>query len=168
MSTHREQMEDLAAAVWTFRKASPPEIREEIRKAIGVDVPEEQEDALQTLNNEEIQKVLQELHILQEDVERYSDLCPECFACPGECKPTCGQYEEAEEVVDRVHIPKTEEGVVSLLDEAITGWFEEYLGSSDPRVKTQTYREANVATNNEGLVLKLDGLEFQITVVRSK
>lgn len=93
----REQMEDLAASVWTNRKASPGDVRADIHKIVGVSVPEDLDDALQPLSTEQIQEVLMGLNIELDYVQDHSDLCPECYALPGECEPTCGQYEEPPE-----------------------------------------------------------------------
>lgn len=93
----REQMEDLAASVWTNRKASPGDVRADIMRIVGVDVPEELDDALQPLTTEQVHDVLVGLNVELDYVQDHSDLCPECYALPGECGKDCGQYEEPPE-----------------------------------------------------------------------
>jgi hypothetical protein len=163
----REEMEDLAAHVWTNRKASPPEIREEIRKAVGVTVPEDEEDALAPLSDEEVRSVLQKLHITSDDVETASDLCPECFARAGECRPSCGQYEEDEGGL--YDPPSDEKGMEDLLEEALTEKLSDLCGGcSNPHWNIRSFEDAMILTKNKGLVLKIGDNEFQLTIVRSK
>ncbi len=160
----REQMEELAAAVWTNRKASPGDVRADLKKILGVNVPAEADDALETLADEEVQSVLVGLNIEFEYVAANSDLCPECYALPGECQETCGQHEEHED--ERVDFPKTETAMVSALDELLESWID---GLAQPGTKwsVETFKEAEILTTNKGLVVKLPGAEFQITVVKS-
>lgn len=95
----REQMEDLASSVWTNRKASWGDVCADVEKFTGKPVPnpEEEGDALRHLSTEEVQSVLVSLQIEVDYVQDYSDLCPECYALPGECGTGCGQYEEPPE-----------------------------------------------------------------------
>jgi hypothetical protein len=41
---------------------------------------------------------------------------------------------------------------------------DEYFGE----LRIDTFRDAGVITNDDGLVLQIEGREFQITIVRSK
>lgn len=93
----RERMCDLAASVWTNRKASPGDVRADIMRLVGVDVPEDLDDALQPLTTEQVRDVLVGLNVEVDYVQDHSDLCAECYALPGECEETCGQYEEPPE-----------------------------------------------------------------------
>lgn len=165
MSTWREGMEDLAASLWTSRKASPVEVREDIRKIIGIDVPEEQEDALKGLLDNEIREVLKELKPDESEMEG-TDLCPECFSMPGECEPDCGQNED--EYEGPYAFPTTEEGVQDLLAELLENELPEYGQGEKLNWDVHSFKEAGVLTDNKGLVVKLGKSEYQITVVRSK
>lgn len=160
----REQMEDLAASVWTNRKASPGDVRSDIAKAIGVKVPSELENALETLADEEVRQVLLSLNIEFEYAGQNSELCVECYRPVGGCEEECGQYEEAGD--GRVDLPKTETAMVSALDELLESWLD---GLAQPGTKwsVETFKEAEILTSNQGLVVKLPGAEFQITVVKS-
>lgn len=90
--TWREQMEDLAASVWTNRKASWGDVCADVAKFVGKPVPDgEEEDALRHLSTEEVQSVLVALRIETDYAQDHSDLCPECYALPGECGQECGQ-----------------------------------------------------------------------------
>jgi len=166
MSTWREGMEDLAASLWTSRKASPVEVREDIRKIIGIDVPEEQEDALKGLLDNEIREVLKALKPDLDDVEG-TDLCPECFSMPGECEADCGQREDEE---GGLYDPPTDEkGMEDLVEEALTEKLSDLCGGcSNPHWNIRSFEDAMILTKNKGLVLKVGDNEFQITIVRSK
>jgi hypothetical protein len=165
MSPWRETMCDLAASLWTSRKASPVEVREDIRKAVGVVVPESQDDALRDLLDNEVREVLKALKPDDEDVDG-TDLCPECFSMPGECEADCGQNEPDVSLYDP---PSTEGGMEELLEEALTERLSDLCGGrTEPQWNIRSFKDAQIMTTNRGLVVKLGGREFQVTVVRSK
>jgi len=59
----------------------------------------------------------------------------------------------------------SEEDMEYYLAEAIETWWTENKGEN---IKTGTFHEHGVLTNNKGLVVKIGRQEFQITIVRSK
>lgn len=162
----REQMEDLAASVWTNRKASPGDVRADIMRIVKVDVPEDMEDALEPLSTEQVRDVLIGLSIETDYVQDHSDLCPECYALPGGCGTNCGQYEELEEERDLVEVPRSEEGMVSLLNELVYSYLDDNFVPE--RWSTRTFEEAQIMTKNKGLVVRIKDVEYQLTVVKSK
>lgn len=166
MSTWRESMEDLAASLWTSRKASPVEVREDIRRAVGVVVPESQDDALKGLLDNEIREVLKSLGEPDDEDFKGTDLCTECFSMPGECEADCGQREEDE---GGFYDPPTDEkGMEDLIDEALTEKLSDLCGGcSNPHWDIRSFEDAMVLTKNKGLVLKIGDETFQITVVRA-
>ena len=57
-----------------------------------------------------------------------------------------------------------EEDVLALIETGIRA----EAADSDIRCSVSTYSEAGVLTMNAGLVVKLDGREYQLTLVRSR
>ena len=57
-----------------------------------------------------------------------------------------------------------EEDVLALIETGI----RTEAADSDIRCSVSTYREAGVLTVDAGLVVKLDGHEYQLTLVRSR
>lgn len=61
---------------------------------------------------------------------------------------------------------KTEQDVCDLLRDLIESDCDEEFDGEQPRVLD--FEEAGLLTRDSGIVLKIGGKEFQITVVRSK
>lgn len=61
--------------------------------------------------------------------------------------------------------PETEQEFETFLSEAV----EAYAESSDmPRPDIRTFAEAGLLTMNRGVVVRMGGVEFQLTIVRSR
>jgi len=66
---------------------------------------------------------------------------------------------------DEEPAPETEQEFETFLAEAV----EAYAESSDmPRPDVSTFAEAGLLTMNRGVVVRIGGAEFQVTVVRSR
>lgn len=69
--------------------------------------------------------------------------------------------------------PTTEEEFVQFLQEAFMEVEEQHndeMGEDDEEleIEARTFREACVLTSNEGLVVRIGGREFHVTVVQSR
>jgi hypothetical protein len=62
--------------------------------------------------------------------------------------------------------PITEQAMQTILDDAIGAWCEESRIEAEVRVRT--FEDMGVLTRNKGLVVTIDGNEFQVTIVQSK
>ena len=52
----------------------------------------------------------------------------------------------------------------TVLEEAL----EQYYEGTNETVRVRTFADVGVLTNNTGLVVTVDGSEFQVTIVQSK
>lgn len=65
---------------------------------------------------------------------------------------------------ESMHEIVTESEMGDLLAEALY----EYADENEMHVVTDTFANEGLLTSNEGIVVKIDGHEFQITIVRSR
>lgn len=159
----RQQLCDLAKAVWADRMSSTGDVRSDISKAVGRKIPAEDADPVWSLSTDEVLKVLGRLNVDEDFVQRNSELCVECYAPVGACKPECGQYEDPD-VDETTEVPRTEKAMEGALHEVIYSYLSDNFNRG---WSVETFKEAEILTSNRGLVVKIKDVEYQITIVRS-